>query len=58
VQVTISQPESDMTYTKPEIAVLGKAVRVIEQLVKGRYTITEFVDPRAPKMNPAYDLDE
>jgi hypothetical protein len=46
-----------MNYTKPEVAVLGEAVRVIEQFVKGPYTILD--SPGATqKHNAAYDLDE
>lgn len=45
-----------MNYTKPEVAVLGEAVRVIEQHQKG---ITGTVDgPPPSKVNAAYDLDE
>ena|SRR5258707_8890383 len=44
-----------MNYTKPEVAVLGQAVRVIEQLQKTG-TVT---DPSGgKKINAAYDLDE
>lgn len=45
-----------MNYTKPQVADLGKAVRVIEQtghkpsLVQGDFNLTI--------VNPAYDLDE
>jgi hypothetical protein len=47
-----------MNYTKPEVAVLGEAVRVIDQnhLIKGAFVVTEGA--RAPRANPAYDLDE
>lgn len=45
-----------MNYTKPEVAVLGKAVRVIEQrTAKPPQTV---IDGNQPKLNPAYDLDE
>lgn len=44
-----------MKYTKPEVAVLGEAVRVVEQLVKGLPAIPE---PPRNTHNPAYDLDE
>jgi hypothetical protein len=48
-----------MNYTKPEVAVLGKAVRVIEQFVKSPLgTITDPKSPRLQKVNAAYDLDE
>ncbi len=48
-----------MTYTKPEVAVLGQAVRVVEQnvLQKGNFPLTEFI-PDRPRVNPAHDLDE
>jgi hypothetical protein len=47
-----------MTYTKPEIAVLGDAVRVIEQMVKGTMGIIEsFPSPRT-RLRPAYELDD
>lgn len=45
-----------MNYTKPEVAVLGKAVRVIEQQT-GKGNVT-FYDGRPLAGNPAYDLDE
>jgi hypothetical protein len=46
-----------MTYTKPEVATLGTAVRVIEQTGhKPGMTIPD--GPVQPKVNPAYDLDE
>jgi hypothetical protein len=45
-----------MNYTKPEVAVLGKAVRVIEsRTAKGRITV---YDGFPHDGNPAYDLDE
>jgi hypothetical protein len=51
--------EIPMTYTKPEVAALGKAVLVIE------HTLIKFlwgtvVDPSLPtrRFLPAYDLDE
>lgn len=46
-----------MNYTKPEVAPLGTAVHVIEQIPhqKGRYTPS---DGAATFVNPAYDLDE
>ena len=46
-----------MNYTKPEVAVLGQAVRVIEQHVKGGFTLIDPV-PNQAKLTPAYDLDE
>jgi hypothetical protein len=47
-----------MNYTKPEVAVLGQAVRVIEQThLKAVMGVTEVAKPQA-RLNPAYDLDE
>ncbi len=46
-----------MNYTKPEVAVLGEAIRVIENRVsKPSTAIIEAIG--VPKMNPAYDFDE
>ena len=46
-----------MNYTKPEVAVLGEAVRVIEQVPNKLGTSSDGVGkPRI--LNPAYDLDE
>jgi len=45
-----------MNYTKPEVAVLGKAVRVIESLTKGGHNSDAIGVPG--KLTPAYDLDE
>jgi hypothetical protein len=45
-----------MNYTKPAVAVLGEAVRVIEQLGKP-YTPKQDGSPQFTT-NPAYDLDE
>ena len=44
-----------MTYTKPEINVLGEASRVIQFFGKGIPTTQDF-DLSA--VDPAYDLDE
>ena len=43
-----------MNYTKPEVAVLGEAVRVIEMVGKTALPLGDgsFID------HPAYDLDE
>jgi hypothetical protein len=46
-----------MNYAKPEVVLLGEALHVIEQLIKGQGAITETMNPRF-KMTPAYDLDE
>jgi hypothetical protein len=43
-----------MNYTKPEVAVLGEAVRVIEGHVKGQGS----ADGGKLPVIPAYDLDE
>ena len=45
-----------MNYTKPEIAVLGDAARVIEQT--GAKVIVHHIDPPKTTSTPAYDLDE
>ena len=49
-----------MKYTKPEIFVLGAAIRVIEQIpfIKGPYTLLETAMDHRYRVNPAYDLDE
>jgi hypothetical protein len=48
-----------MNYVKPEAAVLGTAVRVIEQIPtqKGPHTVIEVASPKY-RVNPAYDLGE
>jgi hypothetical protein len=48
-----------MNYTKPEVAVLGQAVRVIENTlhVKGSHGTPDGIAPK-PFTLPAYDLDE
>ena len=43
-----------MNYTKPEVAVLGEAVSVIEHVGK----IGMVADGNPLKSTPAYDLDE
>ena len=46
-----------MTYTKPEVAVLGSADHVIENLVPPKPGAS--TDPGHTKLiTPAYDLDE
>jgi hypothetical protein len=47
-----------MNYTKPEVAVLGEAVRVIEnRMSKGQ--VPNYDGPKhQPFTTPAYDLDE
>jgi len=47
-----------MNYTKPEVAVLGEAVNVIESQVKG--TIGQKDGGQVPfdRLSPAYDMDE
>ncbi|MGA8429226.1 MAG: hypothetical protein WB729_05365 [Candidatus Sulfotelmatobacter sp.] len=46
-----------MNYTKPQVAVLGQAARVIESLTaKGAtYTVPDGI---LPPFNSAYDLDD
>jgi hypothetical protein len=46
-----------MTYTKPEINLLGDATRVIQALGKGVPGMLEFATPDWT-FDPAYDLDE
>jgi hypothetical protein len=46
-----------MNYTQPEVAVLGQAVHVIENLArKPIASVTDSLTGR--HTNPAYDLDE
>jgi len=45
-----------MNYTKPEVAVLGEAVRVIERT--GVKPTGSFLDSPVKITQPAYDLDE
>jgi len=53
-----------MRYNKPEVAVLGSASRVIENLVKSHdfstdiYTQTTGMKGKVQTPPPAYDLDE
>ena len=48
-----------MNYTKPEVAVLGTAVRVIEQIpTQKRSTSVDGGVAPNNKPTPAYDLDE
>lgn len=48
-----------MNYSKPELSILGPAIRVVEQIptIKGPYAMVETFDLRY-RVNPAYDLDE
>jgi hypothetical protein len=46
-----------MNYAKPAVVVLGEAVRVIKQFTS-KNNFFFFDGPRAPRLNPAYDLDE
>jgi hypothetical protein len=49
-----------MNYTKPEVAVLGQAVRVIEARTAKKSNVNydgpPFISPKT--LNAAYDLDE
>jgi hypothetical protein len=45
-----------MNYTRPEIAVLGNAISLIE-MTGGKGTSTP-IDSLKSLVNPAYDLDE
>jgi hypothetical protein len=48
-----------MNYAKPEVAVLGQAVRVIEQThLKVAMGQTDPNPKITTQFNPAYDLDE
>jgi len=42
-----------MTYTKPELVTLGKAIELVQQHEKIQPFVTEL-----KTANPAYDLDE
>jgi hypothetical protein len=57
VQTTnhFQRKEKIMNYTKPELAVLGEAVRVIENHMKGQ---SGTYDAGTYNLQPAYDLDE
>jgi hypothetical protein len=46
-----------MNYTKPEVAVLGEAVDVIESIPRTKPSTAVF-DGVQPKLTAAYDLDE
>jgi len=46
-----------MNYTKPEVAVLGEAVNVIEVVIK-RGALTDGPLNQKFSVDPAYDLDE
>jgi hypothetical protein len=45
-----------MTYSRPEIAVLGEATRIIELVNPKRGSQKDF--SQIPNTAPAYDLDE
>ena len=48
-----------MKYTKPEVAVLGEAVSVIEMVIGTKLTTgTDSFPQQGHAPNPAYDLDE
>jgi len=47
-----------MNYTKPEVAVLGEAVNVIEQHTAKRNQISSDPLFGVGQLNAAYDLDE
>jgi hypothetical protein len=52
----IQQRRTTMNYTKPEVAVLGEAVSVIEMVINGK--LNAQTDHGTSRVNPAYDLDE
>ena len=45
-----------MNYTKPEVAILGSATRVIEKLIPQKQQYNQVDSPLG--FHPAYDLDE
>ncbi len=47
-----------MTYTKPEVAVLGEAVSMIEQFPYLKNIPKNTEPPIQRGLNPAYDLDD
>lgn len=47
-----------MNYTKPEVVLLGEAVRVIASGMKGQPNITDAPPLPTGVHNSAYDLDE
>jgi len=47
-----------MNYTKPQVAVLGQAVRVIESHNAKTSPTIDGTVPTTTYVNPAYDLDE
>jgi len=47
-----------MNYTKPEVAVLGEALCVIEKLGKTGGQLDAITHMPNQNVNPAYDLDE
>lgn len=47
-----------MNYTKPEVAVLGQAARVIEAIPPAKGPFLTYDGVNQPKHNSAYDLDE
>jgi hypothetical protein len=48
-----------MNYTKPRIAVLGEAAKVIEMVIGQKLTTgTDNFPQQGHAPNPAYDLDE
>jgi hypothetical protein len=47
-----------MNYTKPEVALLGEAVRVIELRNGKGHTFVGDGQTIVKVLNPAYDLDE
>lgn len=53
----LRKEDKTMNYAKPEIAVLGTAVRVIEQIGPTSKPDSQS-DGGGELVNPAYDLDE
>jgi hypothetical protein len=55
----LRKEDKTMNYTKPEVAVLGKAAQVIEQIPpKQNAFLDNLGAARTTVVPPAYDLDE
>ena len=52
-----SEEQKTMTYTRPEVTMLGEAVGAIESHIKGCVGVIESFQ-RCTRLSPAYDLDE
>ncbi len=47
-----------MTYTKPQLEILGEAIEVIESINPQKPPVQIFDNPATHRSMPAYDLDE